>query len=131
MDNRTIIFSEIHAHPDELHKEIMLKIAEYVFQNHHVLELGIADLKDILKPDYADTDIFICMQKLCMLVPPLLELRYEFMHSEDDYEELSQEEIIHVTSKKNIINPRSGESLNYDSYKNSVFLFFKINRSPE
>ncbi|MBS9525979.1 hypothetical protein KI659_18305 [Litoribacter alkaliphilus] len=127
--NKENILSDIGRIPSEVHKNIMYAVVDYAYKYSHVKEIGIGDVKKIVSSKYSEIDILLSLQKLCLLEFPLLELKYEFQDSEDEYYILSNKDIEEAYKTGYLIHPRTGEAMSKEIIQSKVFMFFKVKRS--
>lgn len=122
------ILSDIERIPSEVDKEIMRSVVEYAFKYKHVTEFGIGDVKGLVSNKFSEIDILLSLQKLCLLKYPLLELKYEYQESEDEYYELPILQVEKAKETGYLIHPMTGKAIEKEIFQTKVFMFFKITR---
>ncbi len=122
------ILADIERVPSDIHKKIMCAVVDYAFKYQNVKEIGIGDVKQIVKDDFSEVDILLSLQMLCLLQYPLLELKYEFQKDEDDYYLLTKNDIKEAKKNGFLINPVTGNAIPKGIFESKVFMFFEIKR---
>jgi len=125
------ILADINSMNLGVHGEIMLSVIEYIYKFNDVRQIGIGDVKEIVSNKFSESEVVLSLQKLCLLKNPILSVKYEIQIDEDLYYPLSKKVVNDAVNTNKLFIEEIGQFINFNEFKNKVFMYFQINRDKQ